>query len=80
MLVQALLLLFKHLSLIEILLFKTNHYAIGMQLVIICKYLDHVCSYKFEIVWFLGHTIMCATNVQLNVYNMDTHHKNNGLN
>jgi hypothetical protein len=23
---------------------------------------------------------MCATNVQLNVYNMDTCHKNNGLN
>jgi len=24
--------------------------------------------------------IMCATNVQQNVYNMDTCHKNNGLN
>jgi len=24
--------------------------------------------------------VMCATNVQLNVYNMDTCHKNNGLN
>jgi hypothetical protein len=23
---------------------------------------------------------MCATNMQLNVYNMDTCHKNNGLN
>jgi hypothetical protein len=23
---------------------------------------------------------VCATNVQLNVYNMDTCHKNNGLN
>jgi hypothetical protein len=23
---------------------------------------------------------MCATNVQLHVYNMDTRHKNNGLN
>jgi hypothetical protein len=24
--------------------------------------------------------VMCATNVQLNVYNMDTCHKNDGLN
>jgi hypothetical protein len=24
--------------------------------------------------------ILCATNVQLNVYNMDTCHKNDGLN
>jgi len=24
--------------------------------------------------------VVCATNVQLNVYNMDTCHKNNGLN
>jgi hypothetical protein len=23
--------------------------------------------------------VMCATNMQLNVYNMDTCHKNNGL-
>jgi hypothetical protein len=28
----------------------------------------------------MGCTIVCATNVQLNVYNMETCHKNNGLN
>jgi hypothetical protein len=29
---------------------------------------------------FLGYTIMCATNMQLMVYKMDTCHKNNDLN
>ncbi len=28
----------------------------------------------------MGHTVVCATNMQLNMYNMDTSHKNNGLN
>jgi hypothetical protein len=28
----------------------------------------------------MGHTVMCATNMQLNLYNMDTCHKNDGLN
>jgi hypothetical protein len=28
----------------------------------------------------MGHTIVCATNMQLNVYNMDTCHKSNGIN
>jgi hypothetical protein len=51
-----------------------------MQPVVVCNYLGHVCNYKFGIVYFLGHTIGCATNMQLNVYNMDTCHKNNGLN
>jgi hypothetical protein len=27
-----------------------------------------------------NHTVVCATNVQLNVYDMDTCHKNDGLN
>jgi hypothetical protein len=36
--------------LLEILSFTTNHYAIGMQLVVICNYLGHVCNYKFGIV------------------------------
>jgi hypothetical protein len=29
---------------------------------------------------FFSHTVVCATNVQLNVYNMDMCHKNDGLN
>jgi len=37
-------------SLLEILSFATNHYATGMQLVVICNYLGHVCNYKFDIV------------------------------
>jgi len=37
-------------SLLEILSFATSHYAIGMQLVIICNYLGHVYNYKFDIV------------------------------
>ncbi len=52
--------------------FATSHYATGMQLVDVCNYFDHVCNYKFGIVYFLGHTVVCATNMQLNVYNMDT--------
>jgi len=61
------------LSLLEILSFATNHYATGVQLIV-------VCNYKFGIVYFLGHTVVCATSMQPNVYNMDTCHKNNGLN
>jgi len=37
-------------SLLEILSFATNHYATGMQLVIVCNYFGHVCNYKFGIV------------------------------
>jgi len=35
---------------LEILSFATNHYATGMQLVVICNYLGDVCNYKFGIV------------------------------
>ncbi len=38
------------LSLLEILSFATSHYATGMQLVVVCNYLGHVCNYKFGIV------------------------------
>jgi hypothetical protein len=38
------------LSLLEILSFATSHYAIDMQLVVICNYFDHVYNYKFGIV------------------------------
>jgi len=37
-------------ALLEILSFVTSHYAIGMQLVVVCNYLGHVCNYKFGIV------------------------------
>jgi hypothetical protein len=37
-------------SLLEILSFATSHYATGMQLIVICNYLGHVCNYKFGIV------------------------------
>jgi hypothetical protein len=37
-------------TLLEILSFATNHYVTGMQLVVICNYLDVVCNYKFGIV------------------------------
>ncbi len=37
-------------TLLEILSFATNHYAIGMQLVVVCSYLGHVCNYNFSIV------------------------------
>jgi hypothetical protein len=30
--------------------FATNHYATGMQLVVIYNYLNHVCNYKVGIV------------------------------
>ncbi len=66
-------------TLLEILSFVTNHYAIGMQLVVIYNYLGHVCNYKFGIIYFFSHMVMCAINVQLNVYNMGTCHKNNGI-
>jgi hypothetical protein len=59
---------------------KGNHYVTGMQLIVVCNYLSHVCNYKFGIVYFLGHRVVCATNMQLNEYNMDMCHKNNGLN
>ncbi len=36
--------------LLEILSFVTNHYVTGMQPVVICNYLGHVCNYKFGIV------------------------------
>jgi hypothetical protein len=72
--------LFPLFTLLEIMSFATGHYAIGMQLVVICNYLGHVCNYKFDIVLFFSYTIVCATNVQLSVYNMDTCHKNDGLN
>ncbi len=32
---------------VEILSFATSHYAIGMQLVMVYNYFDHVCNYKF---------------------------------
>jgi hypothetical protein len=38
------------LALLEILSFATSHYATGMQLVIVCNYLSHVCNYEFHIV------------------------------
>ncbi len=60
--------------------FTTSHYATSMQLVVICNYFGHVCNYKFGIVLFFNHTIVCATNMQLNVYNMDMCHKIDGLN
>jgi hypothetical protein len=37
-------------TLLEILSFATSHHAIGMQLVVVCNYLGHVCNYKFGIV------------------------------
>jgi hypothetical protein len=37
-------------SLLEIMLFTTSHYATGMQLVVICNYLGHVWNYKFGII------------------------------
>jgi hypothetical protein len=40
----------KFFTLLKILLFATSHYATGMQLVVVCNYLDHVCNYKFGIV------------------------------
>jgi hypothetical protein len=66
-------------TLVEILLFVTSHYATSMQLVDY-NYHGHVCNYKFCIGQFLGHMVMCEIKVQLNVYNMHTCHKNNGLN
>jgi hypothetical protein len=37
-------------TLLEILSFATSHYVIGMQLVVVCNYLGHVCNYKFGII------------------------------
>jgi len=36
-----------HMSLLEILSFATSRYAIGMQLIIVCNYVGHICNYKF---------------------------------
>ncbi len=38
------------LTLLKILSFTTSHYATGMQLLVVCNYLGHVCNYKFSIV------------------------------
>jgi hypothetical protein len=51
----------------------------------------HATNYHLQLSWsclqlqtwyciILGHTVVCATNMQLNVYNMNTYHKNNDLN
>jgi hypothetical protein len=32
------------------------------------------------VLYIFNHTVVCAINMQLNVYNMDTCHKNDGLN
>jgi hypothetical protein len=37
-------------ALLEILSVATNHYATGMQLVVVCNYFGHVYNYKFGIV------------------------------
>jgi len=37
-------------TLVNFLSFAANHYAIGMQLTVICNYFDHVCNYNFGIV------------------------------
>ncbi len=37
-------------TLLEIMLFATSHYATGMQLVVVSNYFGHVCNYKFGIV------------------------------
>jgi hypothetical protein len=43
-----------------------------MQLVVIC-------NYKIDVVYYMGYIVMCATNIQLLMYKMDTCHKENGL-
>jgi hypothetical protein len=48
-------------ALLKILSFTTNCYVIGLQLVVVCNYLDHVCNYKFGIVKNFNCTIVCAT-------------------
>jgi hypothetical protein len=47
---EALVATFSFHSLLKILSFTTSHYATGMQLVVVCNYLGHVCNYKFGIV------------------------------
>jgi hypothetical protein len=37
-------------ALLQILSFATSHYAIVMQLDVVCNYLSHVCNYKFGII------------------------------
>jgi hypothetical protein len=41
---------FREQTLLEILSFATSHYATGMQLIVVCNYLGHICNYKFGIV------------------------------
>jgi hypothetical protein len=41
---------FQLFSLLEIMLFATNHYATSMQLVVVYNYFNHICNYKFGIV------------------------------
>jgi hypothetical protein len=36
-------------ALLEISSFATSHYVTGMQLVVVCNYIGHVCNYKFGI-------------------------------
>jgi hypothetical protein len=42
--------LWMKISLLEILSFATSHYATGMQLIVVCNYLGHICNYKINIV------------------------------
>jgi len=51
-----------------------------MQLIAINNYIGRASSYKIGTVKFVGHMIVCANKIQLNVYKMNTCHKNNGLN
>jgi len=37
-------------TLLEVMSFAINHYATGMQLVVVYNYFGHVCNYKFGIV------------------------------
>jgi hypothetical protein len=37
------------------------------------------CNYKIDIVYYMGYKVMCATNMQLLMYKMDTSHKEIGL-
>jgi hypothetical protein len=66
-------------SLIKSLSFTTSHYAIGMQLVVIYNYWSCLQLQIWYCIIFGPYGCVC-NNVQLNVYNMDMYHKNNGLN
>jgi hypothetical protein len=37
-----------------------------MQLVIICNYVDHVCNYKIDIIYYMGYIVVCATTMHEN--------------